>query len=298
MVTLLLHLAIFQGIAGFERAPRFRIERVRALTGADFLLADLNNRGQFTGSYYDSTGMKSFIYNSQKLTIIPPLPGCTHMMAQAINDKGVAVGYGIYRRSPGEDIAFIFEGGKTRPLEANDQLSSYAHSIANSGLIVGFMQTKGAVIWKNGRRQELPGPKEDTFAYGTNENGDITGTSGNKPIVWHAVAGQREMWHSFERQLKKEFPTLAGFPLNRIFDTNKSQVSVGQCTGNNPDRSRAALWIHYKVYDMNSLVQPDKYWLLEKAYCINDKGTVLGSGLYKGKKTPFLLQPTPSGFRR
>lgn len=322
MMTLVLASIAAMGMAA---DLRYELVPIHALTGKDFQLRDLNNRDQVLGEITAPEGTKGFICKDQKLALIPSLPGCNRMFAMSINDFGHVVGYGEFRRSPGEAIAYLYNGKSTLPLSASVSASSYAHGITNSGRIVGSIATKAsrAVIWQAGKHQELAGPKRATFAYGGNDRGDVIGALEDKAVVWrdgkmseiagvyHAgaaaindagvIVGRTREGQAFLRRTDGAMSRLAkldGFASNRAYSINKRDEVVGDCTAPESKRSVAVLWVHGKVLDLNGLLKDKGKWQLERAWAINDHGVILGSGRHEGKKAAFLLKPVVNKERR
>lgn len=302
---------------------RYRIVQVPLPESGDIQVRDLNNRGQFTGNFGDSKGMvRGFLVVEGKLIIIPSLPECTRMFAMAINDSGVVVGYGEYRRSPGEAVAYRYQNGVTRALGPSGPVSTYAHDVNNTGLIVGYVGiTVGkATVWDQGVPRQLPTSNGSSFAYAVNDKGVVLGATESLAAIWESgavtelpgipvasakdinqegvVVGRTRSGGAFIRRPTGtivSLPTLTGFSNSCAYGVNVKGDAVGDSTDPRAKKSTAVLWRNGKVYDLNALLEDNGSWRLEKAFSINDRGQILGSGRFKGKSTPFLIKPVVRG---
>ena len=46
-----------------------------------------------------------------------------------------------------------------------------------------------------------------------------------------------------------------------------------------------------KMFDLNTLIDPNSGWILQDAYGINELGQITGDGLYNGVASAFLITP-------
>ena len=59
----------------------------------------------------------------------------------------------------------------------------------------------------------------------------------------------------------------------------------------NNEKQKAVLWHQNKIYDLNRLIVQNHDWILSEAQDINNKGEIIGTGMYQGKQRGFLLKP-------
>ena len=71
---------------------------------------------------------------------------------------------------------------------------------------------------------------------------------------------------------------------------NDDDVVVGKATSSS-GKPTAFLWQSHRLMDMNSLITSDTGWTLTDAKGINNKGQIVGQGMYDGKRHAFLLTP-------
>jgi hypothetical protein len=61
--------------------------------------------------------------------------------------------------------------------------------------------------------------------------------------------------------------------------------------GTTPDTERAFLWDNGEMLDLNERIAPDSGWELSRATAINDRGQIVGYGLFQGQQAGFVLIP-------
>ena len=61
--------------------------------------------------------------------------------------------------------------------------------------------------------------------------------------------------------------------------------------GQTTNIERAFLWDNCETVDLNDRVAPDSGWQLLRATAINERGQIVGYGLFQGQQVGFLLTP-------
>jgi len=76
----------------------------------------------------------------------------------------------------------------------------------------------------------------------------------------------------------------------KAYDINDQGVIVGD--GSKPGiGNRAIIWNDGAARDLNELIPTDSSWVLSSATGINNKGQIIGIGIFEGEKTVFRLDP-------
>ena len=121
-----------------------------------------------------------------------------------------------------------------------------------------------------------------------NENGVTTGAAGINTT------------HAF----RSDYFTKPAIDLGTLNPANPSANSVGMAINDNglvvgysdttvPGRTAAFLHNGTQMIDLNTRLVNPAGWRLEEATGINNKGEIVGSGIYNGEKRAFVLVPKP-----
>ena len=187
--------------------------------------------------------------------------------------------------------------------------SSFAYGINNLGQVIGTSVKQGryddntgyvapvnsAFIYEDGQMIDLgvlPG-HSDSSAYRINDLGQIVGVSGNSSNVRAFV---------YEDSLMKDLGVLAGDLGSKASGIN----DLGQIVGTSfkeqlnskifrlehkilPEESRAFLYKNNQMIDLNNFIASDSGWTLKNAVDINNRGQIVGDGIFQGKRRAFLL---------
>jgi probable HAF family extracellular repeat protein len=245
--------------------------------------------------------------------------------ARGVNDAGVVVGEAGTGGIDDEVHAVAWDAGFVSDLGEPGRESG-AYGINSHGLIVGYerdqLGSNHAVIWDNGvsyRLDRFPtgfsnavsindadqvlltgvptgaGGSPESFIW---QGGPLTGIG---PIVGTAINGsddvigyrtgplldlQGVLW-----QVGSLRP-ISGPASERVLPlgiNNSSQV-VGWM-GQTPDSERAVLWDNGEMLDLNERIAADSGWQLSRATAINDRGQIVGCGLFQGQQAGFVLTP-------
>lgn len=119
------------------------------ITVADlgFELADINNRGEGTGTAEDANGFHAFLWKNGVVTILEPLPNfAAETHGNGINDKGQVEGQSCTAQGFPDCTVFIWQNGVMRDLNAIATPGSSLFALDTGkinarGQIVGFAVT-------------------------------------------------------------------------------------------------------------------------------------------------------------
>lgn len=245
---------------------------------------------------------------------IPDMP--SNSIAFAINNKGQIVGTSDYGGPYGDDL-FLWENGEMNDLGGfsimNNNGRPYIHTlrvcaITDSSKIITFSYIESRckfyiIEWNPGNAKHKDIPKsvyggffEDRDCTVT-ELSDIPGTA-----VIGNVNNHAHITGSFvpDDQVGQKKPNRHAFIWqDGIFtDLGKNSSASGindisQVVGRVQTEalSYAAIWENGKVTDLNKLIPKDSGWVLRGAVDINNKGQIIGAGIFNGKNQTFLLTP-------
>jgi probable HAF family extracellular repeat protein len=178
----------------------------------------------------------------------------------------------------------------------------FAFGINDRGQVVGnsgtcanttpppYVSSPHAVLWERDGAPvdlgSLGGPFSGASAI--NERGDVSGTSSTvdglpRPFLWTPES----------RRMIQLIPPDA-FP-NAINPCCKSindrREIVGFMLDSEFSNSRAFLWKHGVMVDLNDLISKDSGWTLQSAASINASGQIAGQGMINGEVHAFLATP-------
>ncbi|MEC4818543.1 MAG: DUF3466 family protein, partial [Scytonema sp. PMC 1069.18] len=224
--------------------------------------------------------------------------GTSFSRANGINNRGKVVGYSSTLNG---DRAFLWDSVKgMQDLgvlgSTGSSTNSRANDLNDKGEVVGFstqsISGRGAFLWDSTNGiQDLgalnnPSPGGRS-ANGINNNTQVVGganaafTNRNDPaFIWDRTNGMQAL----------EFSPAY---FNIANDINDSGQIVGY-VNLRYQPSFAAIWdsTTQKITNLNNLIDPNSGWSLVEARAINDKGEIVGYGIYNNQNRAFLLQPT------
>ena len=201
--------------------------------------------------------------------------------AESVNSHGVIVGY--ERDQLGSNHAMLWENGIGHRLDRFTRGFSNAVGINDAGqvLLTGVPTGAGgspeSFVWEGGSLTAV-GPFAGT---GINSWAHVIGYRASPPsdlqaVFWHAGSTRSMGGPSGDRLL----------PLG-MNDSSQVVGWMGQTT----NVERAFLWDNCETVDLNDRVAPDSGWQLLRATAINERGQIVGYGLFQGQQVGFLLTP-------
>lgn len=253
----------------------------------------INEAGQVVG-YSRTYGIgtfrdDAFVWQSGQLSPRGRPDGHTgHGYAYAINAQGESVGStrkGAYAGAdPSADVA---RGGQVTALNVGPP--AVAWDINDRGAIVGqagnalaFLMDGGSTTWIR-----LAGGA-GSGAYALNEQGVVVGWSHTAT----ANGSGYGMRHAFVHQggITTDLGVLDGKLQSYAHDVNEHGIVVGYAADRNfePD---AFVVRHGRMHNLNALIDPALGWSLDVAQAVNDRGQIVGQGVYQGQTRAFLLTP-------
>ena len=203
-----------------------------------------------------------------------PLPAGVGFWPGKINDNGVILGDIAMRSTNGSGIEHdeigpvLFANGSVTLLRATEGVRDSFRfvDLNNRGQVVGYEPSGGG------------------FSGYLLENGVATNLS--------VVGGESE----FNRPIAiNRFGSVVGGNL-RAGGWGGTNIGGGANIGIGPPHEdtsgRAFLYRGGKIFDLQTTIPADSGWVLRDAYDINDRGQIIGSGVFNGESRSFLLTPT------
>jgi probable HAF family extracellular repeat protein len=184
------------------------------------------------------------------------LPNSQSSNATGINDLGQVVGVSRYITPSVVERAFRYTDGV---------------GMIDLGVLPGQPSTGGRVV-----------------AERINNSGQVVGSAST-------AGGRHQAFRYTDGVGMASLGVLLGYDYSTAYDINDSGHVVGESYN-----AGGSLPPHAFLYtdatgliDLNTLIDPNSGWLLERAYAINDTGWIVGTGFYNGMIKGYLLTPVP-----
>ena len=245
----------------------------------------INDAGQVAGYYINGTLQHATVASGGILTDLATLGG-SFSSPVGINSGGQVAGDST--DSSGRRHAFLFSNGVMQDLGALGGVFSFSTALNNAGQVTGMGSTSDGALHAfvyNGVGMVDLGTLGGAFSigYAINPSGHVTGDS--------TVTAEVES-HAFLHRngAMQDLGTLGG-----SYSTSLGLNSHDQVVGMSADMSgadRAFLWQNGAMFDLNSLLAPNSGWVLDGAYYINDNRQIVGTGIYNGQTSWFLMTVT------
>jgi probable HAF family extracellular repeat protein len=237
--------------------------------------------------------LRAFIWDQESgMQDLGTLGTGTDAEALKINGRGQVIGDSYLNSEPSPVCAavglnlvtgtFLWENGEMTNLGSFGGTCTVPGDLNEHGQVVGGSYVKGdayqrAFIWQNGSFRDLGGSLggNNTGAIAINENGESVGfgyLAGE--ITFHAT-----LWRAVGQMT--DLGTVGSDPCSFAQGVNDEGQVVGDSTPSdcqNFNTSRAFLWEHGSIVDLNTLVPPKSPLYLLYAYTINNRGEIAVNG--------------------
>jgi hypothetical protein len=242
--------------------------------GYDRSVVALNDRGQVqvNGDVSRNDFTHAYLYRGDRQPAIDiSVTEFDYSRGTDLNEKGHVIG----TSGAGRQQLFYYDGTQTRYLDIGLPAASRVLSLAfnDAETMVVYAEGKGAFKYENGHLSLLDGLAD---AHAINNAGQILGaTSTGQSAIRNTDGSLRLLdFRASER-------------LNELGWTVGS-AAVG-------DSQHGFLYRGGRSYDLNSLLSAEDAgrWVLTLGVDVNDKGQIIGNGLFNGKAMPFLAAPVP-----
>jgi probable HAF family extracellular repeat protein len=269
----------------------------------------INNSGQVSGGTNVNGIWSPVIFgtNTGVMTPLGTLGGVTSYgfngAATSINNAGQAVGWSMIDST--NYHAFLYSNGVLKDLGPVGGLS-VANSINNSGVVVGMaaasiQQLFEPFIYRNGIMTTLdPFGGSQGQAFDINNRGQVVGDG-------LTADGKADHAFFYDKGIITDLGTLQGGRNSDAYAINERGQVVGTadypyvdvCI--DPNSGGTVPCIKYAQHafvdekgimtDLNSLIPSNRGWELSSAFDINDRGQIVGVGLFEGENRAYLLTP-------
>ncbi len=253
----------------------------------------INNKGDVVGSLanyglpWDRSTHPALWRNRLRPVYLPSPPDLQYAQyrsADVVNDQGDAVG--AYRTTTmpddgGDGLLWWTGYGKTVVALDGEKVGG----INRYGVFVGARNGK-ITIWTNGVGRELAEGEGTDINDQSQIVGALTRTDRTYKQTNHAFFGTSVPLY--------DLGVLPGTMHSYANAVNEHGAVVGYCSDFKDVGSKnecAFFWRDGEMYDLNRLIPARSEWKLFNATDINDRGQIVGYGVYKGKRRGFLLTP-------
>lgn len=260
-----------------------------------FSVYDINSRGQVVG-FKEASGAveQPLIMKNGRTTLLGTLPGATSTYGYRINDRGQVIENALGGPRMLSQ-ALIWSGRRVWPLWTLPGFaSSQAEAINSSGVVAGGAtgsdSIQHACLWQHGQMTDLgslPGGK-GSFAEGIDTKGDVVGSS-------QTASGTLTHAFFWSEGRMTDLGVVDGWPQSEAVAINDRGQVVGNverlASSGTHKIGHAFLWQSGRMRDLNNLINPHSGWVLLDAADINNRGQIVGNGIFKGRHRAFLLTP-------
>ena len=243
----------------------------------------INDSGQATGYYYDSSwNVHGFVYSGGSFTTLDN-PGAVQTLPAGINNNGQETGY--YLDSSYNWHGFVYSGGSFTTLDYPGAAQTSPTGIGNNGQVTGYYldssNNSHGFVYSSGSFTTIDYPGANgTYSNGINNNGLITGyyvvdSSGYSSLItgYHVdISRLSSLYYGFVYSngifITLNYPSATWATVNSINDGS-------QATGYYTDTSGNSHSFMYGAGVSATIAYPGAVYTY--AYGINNSGQVTGN---------------------
>jgi probable HAF family extracellular repeat protein len=240
---------------------------------------------------------RGFVANAREVVFLPPLDGEQLTWAEALNDRGIAVGF-----STGVDQRAVYwTGGAAVLISLPRGPSSFAEDINNVNQICGWMgidpyPSFGATpfIWRDGKTVALPLPP-----YALAHSGTATALNNLGDACGYFFVADPQTQQPRRRACAWidgafiDLGVIPGATISHALDISDAREIVGYCEGPGTASDRAFLWRDGAMTDLSVLVPPGGI-IPTSAAAINNSGQIAGGALLLPDNDGVAFRLTPA----
>lgn len=258
--------------------------------GTDSEALDINDSGHVAGNYFMYGNKHAFQLHDTQFT---DLFGAAGMIeATGINDQDVVIGDLVSMSDMGSMHVMLYDNGLVTDISAigvgqgvtYPGISSLPRGINNNGQAVFFQGLCGS--WEC----------EHSYLYGTNVVTEIFPfNAADINSLGQVVGSSMREWGHVDGYVyqKGEMIRLNDFGGNYTYPTALNNVGqvIGTAQRSQDYTYQPFIFFNEIMTDLNTLIPADSGWNITKVSGINDKGQIIGIGLFNGEEHAFMLSP-------
>jgi len=251
---------------------------------------DINDHGQVAGMFVTGGQLHAFFWDGSGPVRDLGTLGGTYGMAWGLNNLGQVVGESFTATRDLHAFLFTPEAGMV-DLNPSDSSLSEAFAINDRGEVVGHANFR--VFLYESSTGELIGLGSFGGADSLSEAMDISQVgliTGNCSLPGSNGGNHACLWTARDQVL--DLGTLGGRSSSG-YALNDSHWVVGVSNLPGNIKSHGFLYDGSTMVDLNDLIDPLSGWELFKPTDINNRGQIVGWGVYQGQNRAFLLTPLP-----
>jgi probable HAF family extracellular repeat protein len=282
----------------------------------------VNDAGVVVGEFNNDSS-RAFVYSGGVMTGLTRLAGDNdNGVAHDVNNAGVIVGISsngsVSRATRWADSGSGYAPSDLGTIAGTATATGRAWAINDLGVVAGQSTnasgTTQATLWSDGSITNLTSLGDGarfSQAFAVNDDNVVVGSSFTGQTVGALIGTSSTtsitrafVWHSGAITELSPFnlyaPGNAGPATNyhsAANDVNNAGLIVGNSQRVASSPAVATLWREGVPIDLNSLIPAGSGWNLLSAEGINDRGDIVGHGMFNGSSRAFLLTiPEPTSF--
>jgi probable HAF family extracellular repeat protein len=252
------------------------LQKLSTPSASDSFAYGINASGAMAGTSYVNGQPHALIWTGSALV---DLGAGTY--GTGINDAGTIVGGNgnafAYAKGALQDLGTLPGGDSSAAYGINDAGTVVGYGTLASGICRGFIWTSDGGMTEIGTFGGA-----NSYANAINGSGEVVGES-------NLASGYENAFVDIGGVLKDLGTLAVGNSL--AYGINDSGSIVGYSWSPNDANPSAFLYSNGSMLNLNSLLPAGSGWQLLEAYGIDDSGDIVGSGLFDGVSSSFLLSP-------